>query len=60
MVTGVFSTYCMSCLVFECSFHCRLILQASQYYDLANFPECEAKRQLLKLQSKLKARMMAQ
>jgi pre-mRNA-splicing factor ATP-dependent RNA helicase DHX15/PRP43 len=37
-----------------------LILQASQYYDLANFPECEAKRQLLKLQSKLKARMMAQ
>ena len=26
---------------------------APQYYDLANFPQCEAKRQLEKIQAKL-------
>ena len=32
---------------------CRLIKIAPQYYDLANFPQCEAKRQLEKIKTKL-------
>ncbi len=35
--------------------HCyrRLLKTAPQYYDLPNFPQCEAKRQLEKIQAKL-------
>ena len=31
----------------------RLIKIAPQYYDLANFPQCEAKRQLEKIYAKI-------
>lgn len=31
----------------------RLLKAAPQYYDLANFPQCEAKRQLERIQAKL-------
>lgn len=32
---------------------CRILKIAPQYYDLANFPQCEAKRQLEKIKAKL-------
>lgn len=32
---------------------CRILKIAPQYYDLANFPQCEAKRQLEKTKAKL-------
>ena len=35
------------------SFFHRLLKIAPQYYDLANFPQCEAKRQLEKVRAKL-------
>ena len=35
-----------------CLFH-RLLKAATQYYDLSNFPQCEAKRQLEKIYAKL-------
>ena len=35
----------------------RLLQIAPVYYNMVNFPECEAKRQLVKLKAKLEARM---
>ena len=32
---------------------CRLLKAAPQYYELSNFPQCEAKRQLERIQAKL-------
>ncbi len=40
-------------LLINLSFTKRLIKIAPQYYDLENFPQCEAKRQLQRIQSRL-------
>ena len=35
---------------------CRLVKVAPQYYDMANFPQCEAKRQLERIIAKLETK----
>ena len=40
--------------------HGRLIRTAPQYYDMSNFPQCEAKRILERLYAKLQARQYAE
>ncbi|XP_070539984.1 putative pre-mRNA-splicing factor ATP-dependent RNA helicase PRP1 [Ptychodera flava] len=37
-----------------------LLRLSQQYYDMANFPECEAKRILMRIQAKLQAREFSQ
>ena len=40
--------------------HGRLIRTAPQYYDMSNFPQCEAKRILERLYAQLQARQYAE
>lgn len=49
----------LSCVVMiiAATSHVRLLQIAPVYYNMGNFPECEAKRQLVKLKAKLEARM---
>lgn len=37
-------------------FYCRLLKIATNYYDISNFPSCEAKRQLEFLANKMQSR----
>ena len=46
-----------SCVVLILFLLLRLLQIAPVYYNMVNFPECEAKRQLAKLKAKLEARM---
>jgi hypothetical protein len=36
-----------------CLLRCRLVKIAPQYYDLTNFPQCEARRELERIASRL-------
>jgi hypothetical protein len=41
-------------------FFCRLVKIAPQYYDMDNFPQCEAKRQLERIIAKLESKKYQQ
>ena len=45
----------------SCSFLCyRLVKIAPQYYEMSNFPQCEAKRQLERIVAKLESKEYSQ
>lgn len=48
---------CISFCYFLC---CRLVKIAPQYYEMSNFPQCEAKRQLERIVAKLESKEYSQ
>ncbi len=53
MYTSFFSAFGQSGTLHVLFPICRLIQMAPQYYDMSNFPECDAKRKLMALIGKV-------
>lgn len=49
-----------TCIILIIYIFCRLVKIAPQYYDMDNFPQCEAKRQLERIIAKLESKKYQQ